>query len=136
VLYEDDHVRLLEVKVQPGETENLHVHRHASVFLYDAAQPKLRNQRADGQALQFERNYGGVESAVAGGKVPAPVLAALKRREADLPAAIAMGWPSAMPVGVDESPHQVVNLDTFPLHFYRFEFKRIEGDSILKRTSY
>lgn len=137
VLYEDDHVRIIEVTVQPGETENLHSHHYPSVFIYDAAQPKMRNRFADGTGWDYTRNLGGFSQQSEGLHLPARAKAAMARREADLPAALAAGWPAAMAMGPDTGPpHQVTNLDTFPHHFYRFEFKRIEGTSIMKRTVY
>lgn len=137
VLYEDDHVRIIEVTVQPGETENLHSHHYPSVFIYDATQPKLRNRLADGTAWDYTRNLGGFSQQSERLHLPPQVKAAMARREADLPAALAAGWPAAMAMGPDTGlPHQVTNLDTFPHHFYRFEFKRIEGTSIMKRTVY
>jgi hypothetical protein len=137
VLYEDDHVRVIEVTVQPGETENLHTHKYASVFIYDAAQPKLKNHLADGTSWEYGRNFERISKSFEGVPMPSQVQTAMARREADLPAALSMGWPAAMAMGPDSGQaHQVSNLDTFPLHFYRFEFKRIDGDSIMKRTSY
>jgi hypothetical protein len=47
VLYEDDHVRVLEVTVQPGEIENMHHHPCASVFAHDAPMPKFTKSFAD-----------------------------------------------------------------------------------------
>ena len=47
VLYEDDHVRILEVTVQPGEVENMHHHPRPSVFAHDSPMPKLTNSFAD-----------------------------------------------------------------------------------------
>jgi hypothetical protein len=35
-----------------------------------------------------------------------------------------------------QAPHAVHNIDTFPMHFYRIEFKKIDGLSIEKKTSY
>jgi hypothetical protein len=29
-----------------------------------------------------------------------------------------------------QAPHQVTDLDSFPVHFYRLEFKRMDGKSI------
>ena len=137
VLFEDDHVRLLEVTVQPGETENMHVHQNPSVLAYDAAQPRLRSRRANGKSGDWGRNHEGADGIIAAFNPPAPVAEAMRRRSADFPIALAMGWPIAMAMGGDKSgAHQVTNLDTFPHHFYRLEFKRVEGNDIMKRTSY
>jgi hypothetical protein len=127
VLFEDDHVRLLEVTVQPGETENMHVHRNPSVFAYDAAQPRLRSHRANGKSGDWGRNCEGADRIIAAFNPPALVGDALSRRSADFPIALAMGWPVAMAMGGESGAHQITNVDTFPHHFYRLEFKRIEG---------
>src|ERR1700758_574409 len=47
VLFENDHVRLLEVIVQPGETENMHGHKFPSVFMMDAPQPRIANKNLE-----------------------------------------------------------------------------------------
>src|SRR3984957_16302582 len=47
VLFENDHIRLLEVTVQPGETENMHGHKYPSVFMMDAPQPRIVNKNLD-----------------------------------------------------------------------------------------
>jgi hypothetical protein len=137
VLYEDDHVRLLEVTVEPGETENMHRHPYPSVFAFDAAQPKLRNRFSDGHVSDVGRNFEGGDKTLAASGLPAAVRAAMARRNSDLPAALAMGWPTAMALGADtRGPHQVTNLDTFPHHFYRLEFKKMDGNDIMRRASY
>src|SRR5262249_28117711 len=38
-------------------------------------------------------------------------------------------WPTCSTMG-PQAPHAVTNNDTFPLHFYRMEFKRVDGDGI------
>lgn len=103
VLFENDHVRLLEVTVQPGETEPMHGHKYPSVFAYDAVQPELKNH-----------NLEGGDSAN-----PAP------RRYED------SDWyqPECRTMG-PQAPHQVTILDPFPQHFYRLEFKKMDGKSI------
>jgi len=103
VLFENDHIRLLEVTVQPGETEPMHGHMYPSVFAYDAVQPKLKNHILEG-----------VDS------TDPPV-----RRYED------SNWSQpecrTMPI---QAPHQVTILDSFPQHFYRLEFKMIDGKGI------
>ncbi|MDP9049288.1 MAG: hypothetical protein M3O31_00985 [Acidobacteriota bacterium] len=137
VLYEDDHVRVIEVTVQPGETENLHIHRLASVFIYDAAQPRIKNHLASGAEWEYGRNFEVNSKTIEGIKLPSDVSAAMAQRQADLPRALESGRPSALPMGPDRGgAHQVTNLDTFPHHFYRFEFKHLDGNSIMQRTSY
>jgi hypothetical protein len=130
VLYEDDHVRVLEVTVQPGETENLHHHAFASVFAFDAPMPKFTNRYADdGSMLEFGANYQLISS---NPPIAPDVVAALAQKHAQLDAAmpkgLTVGW-GAPP----QSTHSVHNLDTFPMHFYRLEFKRVDGNDVIKK---
>jgi hypothetical protein len=127
ILYEDDHVRILEVTVLPGETENMHHHAFASVFAHDAPMPKFTNRFADdGSVMELGRNLQLISSNPA---APADVVAALAQLNAQLETGMAqrtpMGWGSP-----PQSTHSVHNHDTFPMHFYRIEFKRVEGNDI------
>jgi len=47
VLFENDEVRVLEVTVEPGKSERLHVHRYASV-IYLESSPHLIEHLQDG----------------------------------------------------------------------------------------
>jgi hypothetical protein len=107
VLFENDHVRLLEVHVQPGETENMHGHIWPSVFAFDAVQPKGTNHIMDSDTQPHGREF----------------------EDAD--------WytPQCRTMG-PQAPHQITDLDVFPQHFYRIEFKQMDGKSIESRTSY
>ncbi len=102
ILYEDDHVKVIEVTIRPGDKEVLHGHMNPSVFAIDALQPKGDNTQVDGTVLDVKRS-----------------LADLK-----LPTCAAIG---------PQAPHQFHNTDTFAQHFYRVEFKRVDGDGILTR---
>ena len=114
VLFENDHVRLLEVTVQPGETENMHGHKYPSVFMMDAPQPRIVNKNLEeGDAPQ------------PGNRPPPP-------RNDGATAA----YPTCRAMITPQSPHQVTNVDPFPQHFYRMEFKKIDGDAIREMKSY
>ena len=113
VLFENDHVRLLEVAVQPGETENMHGHKYPSVFMMDAPQPRVANQNLEEDAAEANRP-----------RPPRPS----QDGEAQYPTCRAMTTPQA--------PHQVTNTESFPQHFYRMEFKKIDGDAIRSMTKY
>jgi hypothetical protein len=115
VLFENDHVRLLEVTVQPGETENMHGHKYPSVFMMDAPQPHITNKNLDDG-----------DAPPAGNRPPPP-----PRNDAG-PAS----YPACRAMTSPQSPHQVTNTDTFPQHFYRMEFKKIDGDAIREMKSY
>jgi len=112
VLFENDHVRLLEVTVQPGETENMHGHKYPSVFMMDAPQPHTANKN-----LEEADNPPGV-------RPPPP------RNNAAGP------FPTCRAMTTPQAPHQITNTDTFPQHFYRMEFKKIDGDAIRDMKSY
>jgi hypothetical protein len=109
VLFENDHVLLLEVTIQPGEQEKLHGHKWPSVFLFDAPQPKLVDHIAEDNS-----NH------------PVP------NREFEN-----VDWyaPQCVTMG-PQAPHQVTITDTFPQHFYRLEFKKMDGKSIEAMTHY
>jgi hypothetical protein len=132
VLYEDDHVRVLEVTVQPGEIENMHHHPCASVFAHDVPMPKFTNSFADdGSVMELGRNLQLISSHP---EVPADIVAAFGHLNTQLDAAMSHGLPMAWS-SPPQSTHSVHNLDTFPMHFYRIEFKRVEGDDIIKNSS-
>jgi hypothetical protein len=120
VLFENDHVRLLEVVVQPGETENMHGHKYPSVFMMDAPQPHTANKILD------DGNAGAPDARPGGNRPPPP-----PRNEGAEAA-----WPTCRAMTTPQSPHQVTNTDTFPQHFYRMEFKKIDGEAIREMKSY
>ena len=100
ILFENDSVRLLEVTVQPGQTEPLHWHMYPSVFAFNGVQAALTDHSAN-STNQRARQY----------------------EDAD--------WSQpqcrTMPV---QAPHQVTDTDSFPVHFYRLEFKKMDGKGI------
>ena len=100
VLYENDSVRLLEVTVQPGQTEPMHWHMYPSVFAVNGMLPAMKDHTADSSIMR-PRQY----------------------EDAD--------WSQpqcrTMPV---QAPHQVSDVDSFPVHFYRLEFKQMDGKTI------
>jgi hypothetical protein len=132
VLYEDTHVRIVEVTTQPGETENLHHHQYPSAFVFDAAQPATLSQAADGTEVRYGRNF-----AVLPDQAYAPPLEAfLKSANAQLEAALPNGGLVAVASGAVPTAHKFTIEDSFPAHFYRIEFKRVDGNAIIDKTSY
>ena len=89
--------------------------------------PKFTNSFADdGSVMELGRNL----QLISGDpEVPADVVAALAQLNAQLDAAMSNGLPMAWSSPA-QSTHSVHNLDTFPMHFYRIEFKRVEGNDI------
>jgi len=106
LLYEDDHVRLLEVTIRPGETENIHGHPYPSVFANDAV-PGVTGKD---HALDPNSPLNGQGA----GSGPAPA---------------GFEGPSCSTMG-PQAPHQATNTGIVPMHFYRIEFKRIDGDDL------
>ena len=103
LLYEDDHVRLLEVTIRPGETENVHGHPYPSVFAMDA----ISGSTSQDIFLDPNSTMNGQDRSSA----PAPA-------GFDSPTCSTMG---------PQAPHALHNTGTVPDHFYRIEFKRIDG---------
>ncbi len=103
LLFEDGHVRFLEVIIRPGETENMHGHPYPSVFARDSVQPMGTNVR-----LLPDSPLNGQ----GGGRGPAPA---------------GYDYPSCSTMG-PQAPHAATNTSDFPYHFYRLEFKRVDGE--------
>ena len=109
LLYEDSHVRLLEVSVRPGETTPMHGNPYASVLAFDA--PPDPRQIADTQLDPHSPlNSQGA------GHGPAPGI-------------FNMTAPTCTTVG-PLAPHSIHNQGSVPLHYYRIEFKRLDGDGL------
>lgn len=102
VLFENDHIRLLEVTVHAGTKEPLHGHQYPSVFAYDAPQPMDENEQLDGSVGHTPRT----------------------QVDADFPLCRTMGI---------QAPHSIKVTDSFQQHFYRLEFKRMDGKDILTK---
>ena len=98
LLYEDGHVRLLEVTVRPHETTPAHANPYPSVLAFNTA--------AFDQSEVFDRKVAG--------RGPAPSV-------------FNMSSPTCATVP-PQAPHTIRNNSSLPLHYYRIEFKRIDGD--------
>ena len=99
VRYVDSHVRLVEVAYFPGVRGNMHGHPYPSVFAIDAPVPKATNTPFD----------------------PARNMVSALSAPIDN-----VSWPvcrAASPQGL----HHESNEDSYPHHFYRLEFLRIDG---------
>jgi hypothetical protein len=102
VRYVNSHVRLVEVAYFPGVIGNMHGHPFPSVFAVDAPLPKGVNTMLDSA-----RNMISVKS-----EPPA--------REA---------YPICRAAS-PQYPHHETNQDSYPHHFYRLEFLRIDADGL------
>jgi hypothetical protein len=56
VVFENDHLRILEVTLEPGEEEPLHHHRWPSVFVFDQVQGPIHDIAPDGTQLPPNRD--------------------------------------------------------------------------------
>jgi hypothetical protein len=99
VRYVDSHVRLVEVAYFPGVKGNMHGHPYPSVFAIDGPVPNAVNT-----PLDRAHNMVSVLSQPLAGAT----------------------WPVCRAAG-PQNPHHESNLDSFPHHFYRLEFLRIDG---------
>jgi len=107
-LYEDGHVRLLEVTVRPGETTPAHGNPYASVLAFNAVGPD--EQDIVNTMLDPKASLGGQGA----GHGPAPTIFNMKVPTCETLA--------------PQAPHTIRNNSQIPLHYYRIEFKRIDGD--------
>jgi len=108
VLYEDGHVRLVEVAVRPGETTPMHGNPYASVLAFNAVGPDKQdivNTMLDPKASL---------SGQGAGHGPAPTVFNMKEPTCETLA--------------PQAPHTIRNNSQIPLHYYRIEFKRVDGD--------
>ncbi len=110
LLYEDGHVRLLEVTVRPGETTPMHGHPYASVLAFDAAASDPR------KTVDTKLDPNSPLNGQGAGHGPAPSV-------------LEMTAPTCTTVG-PQAPHSIQNKSEVPLHYYRIEFKRVDGDAL------
>lgn len=99
VRYVDAHVRLVEVAYFPGVVGNMHGHPYPSVFAVDSPVPKATNIPLD----------------------PAHNMKAVVA-----PAPDGTTYPFCRTAS-PQNPHHESNLDSFPHHFFRLEFLRVDG---------
>lgn len=107
VLYEDAQVRILEVFIQPGETENMHWHRWPTIYAYNAPVPKAVSNLLDGSKIEYPRDF----------------------VDADWSSPQCRTAPNA-------PPHANTITDSFPAHFYAFEVKQMVGKAIMSMRHY
>jgi len=103
VRYEDHHIRLVEVGIIPGASTKMHGDPYPAVIAMDAALPQVASQFLDPVSKLDGRGAG---------HAPAPQGMKYPLGETDAPLA----------------PRTITNNDTFPLHYFKIEFKRIDGD--------
>jgi len=109
LLYEDSHVRLLEVGVRPGETTPFHGHPYASVLAFDTA------PAGSGEIVDTKLDPNSLLNGQGAGHGPPPSI-------------LNMTAPSCMTLA-PQAPHSIQNKGDAPLHYYRIEFKRVDGEA-------
>jgi hypothetical protein len=108
LLYEDGHVRLLEVTVRPGETTPAHGNPYASVLAFNTVavdEREIVDMKVETKSSINEPRPG---------QGPAPSF-------------LSMRVPTCTTVP-PRAPHTIRNNSAIPLHYYRIEFKRVDGD--------
>jgi len=108
LLFEDSHVRLLEVTVRPGETTPMHGHPYPSVLAFDAVAIDPR------EVVDTKLDPRSPLNGQGAGQAPAP-------------SAFDMKAPTCTTMN-SQAPHTIRNNSDTPLHYYRIEFKRVDGD--------
>ncbi len=109
VRFEDDHIQLVEVVVRTGETENMHGHPYSSVYANDGAGPT--EERG---AVDVNKTLAPAEAPIWGKRGEAPP---------------GGHYPDCL-AAIPEPPHQVSTKQGPPEHFYRLQFKRLDGEDI------
>ena len=94
LLYDSDHIRLVEILIRPGETRRAVPNRYPSVIATDVAMPF-----PSGTGLRVSPPLAGFDT-------------------------LKCSTASASPAEVTR------NTGTVPIHYYRIDFKRIDGDGL------
>ena len=111
LLFEDAKMRLIEVTVRPGETTPMHGHPYPTVLVYNGinGDPSL--------VTETKLDPNSPLNGQGAGHASPPKLYSLKS-----PACATMA---------PEAPRKIHNGGTVPLHYYRIEYKRIDGDGLV-----
>jgi hypothetical protein len=131
--YEDDHVRFLEVVFRPGERENMHGHPYYSVFSQDMDRgTPLPTDHADGLLAEagFHLNPDGTPQRTSNYAIMLDPKSPLNDMgDVSAPPAAGTEWPRCV-TAAPQAPHMSYNGHDYPIHFYRLEFRRLDGDGI------
>ena len=128
VLYSDERTMLMEVTNPPGLDVHMHGHPYASVFVRDSGS----TAGAPGAVPDRIANNSNATGAGAGGLAD-PVLDPTSpfngQGWGSGPAPKGMEYP-ACTTSPPQAPHKPLNRTSAPLHFYRIEFRRLDGEDI------
>ena len=109
---EDGKLRLVEVTIRPGETTPMHGDPYPSVLAYNGNL---------GDSSHVTETWLDPNSPLDGqGRGPCRSAAHLHNLKS----------PTLRDDGARELPHKIHNGGTAPLHYYRIEYKRIDGDDL------
>ena len=111
LLYEDGKLRLVEVTIRPGETTPMHGNPYPTVIAYNS----ISGNPADVTEKNIEANSP-LNGARGGAIGHAPNLYNLKAPTCGTSA--------------PQAPHAIHNGGKVPVHYYRIEYKRIDGDGL------
>lgn len=106
MLYQDQHVRLLEVTVRPGETTPMHTNPYAAVLAFNNITVDMKD------VVDKKLN---------------PKLKEPTPGQGPAPSVFDMKVPTCTTVA-PRPMHTILNNSAVPLHYYRIEFKRVDGD--------
>jgi hypothetical protein len=110
LLHEDGKVRLLEVTIRPGETTPMHGHPYPAVLAFNS--------------------ISGNPAAVTDAKLdPASPLNGQGAGQGAAPRIHNLKVPTCSTMA-PQAPHAIHNGGTTPVHYYRIEYKRIDGDAL------
>lgn len=109
LLYEDGKMRLVEVTIRAGETTPMHGHPYASVIAYDTVTKPgdVSETFLDSKSAQNGQTT----------------------MSAKAPTVFNMTVPLCS-ASAPQAPHKIANRGALPIHYYRFEYKRIDGDAL------
>jgi len=110
LLFEDGKIRLLEVTIRPGETTPMHGHPYPTVLAYNG------NSGDESLVTETKLDPNSPLNGQGGGHAGPPKLYNLTSPTCGTMA--------------PQAPHKIHNGGTVPLHYYRLEYKRIDGDEL------
>jgi hypothetical protein len=111
VVYADSHIRLVEVLIRPGETAPRAGSPYPAVLAFDTPQPNVA---------------GGATIAISDEARSDSFAVDRPRQSAGAP--LTWNFPTCQAAG-PLAPYVEANTGTVPLHYYRIEFMRVDGDA-------
>src|SRR2546430_10328579 len=113
VLFEDEHIMFIEVANPPGLDVRMHGHPYPSVFARDTGAARAAGA-ASGAGVPLDDTHLDADS----------IFAAKGWGQGGPPAGLEFPRCTTAP---PEGPHKPINHGSVPVHFYRLEFRRLDG---------